>query len=469
LDKINKEEEERLENEARAQHERLLTAFAEAAAAKASEAQSFDVAIKDKDVARAQAAIQAIREEAEQRFAAAGGRDFQGMADGLVEFMKRREKTVFGKQALWTDCCERRYHELLVSDDPQVQAKLAKTAEEKAAAMARTAEEKRRQDTFEHISRLWLDNAMSKMCGHPVKVLNTSGHQRWHKAHQMLDLALQAVRDFVGSKLIELHADFLRRADDQKLPKPDSTWIQSFDLDDAKNAGLPQGEWLKLLKKAYHDDSMDDSGNEKEKKKGRHQIRFANTDARLLADPKDGPIEIGKFFATTLGGKDSASKMKTMNAFDAEATFSMVRNCSFFDRNIRQAAAKAADARNDLMHIKKTSMGDGVCESIHHRLKSFLQLVPGCDAAVVALDHKYQSNVRYVDQAEFQRFEQEHTELQEMRSKGVQSFLKNMQDMCSEVGEVVKRCLRDWPAGSRKKLLDTMAQTSLNVCEGRLS
>jgi len=412
-------------------------------------------------VARAQAGIQALREEAEQRFAAAGGRDFQGMVDGLVEFMKRREKTVFGKQALWTDCCERRYHELLVSRDPQVQAKLAKAAEEKAAAMVKAAEEKRSQDLLiavfqRHVSTARLRDKMCEL-GRPIEFLNTSGHQRWHKSHHMIDMTLQAVRGFVGGKLVELHQDFMKRAADQKLAGPDKSWKAFFDLEEPSNAGLPQGQWLLLLKKAYHSDALSD----------KHRILFSNTNALLLADTQEGPMEIGKFFATTLGGSDKASKMKAISDLDAEATFNIVKNCSFFDRKIRDEAAKAAQARNDGCHRKAMSMDTKMCESIHCRLRGFLELVPGCDAAVVALDHKYQSNVRYVDQAEFQRFEQEHTQLQEMRSKGVQSFLKNMQDMCSEVGEVVKRCLRDWPAGSRKKLLDTMAQTSLNVREVR--
>ena len=201
LDKIKKEEEERQEHDAKAHHDLLLKAYAEASAARPSDAQCFDDAMKNKDVAQAQRVIQVLRAEAERRFAAAGGRDFQATVDGLVKFMKKREKTVFGKQVLWTDCCERRYNELLVSDDPQVQAKLAKAAEEKAAAMATAAKEQHRQETFEHIRRMWLESMLTKMQGHPVKFLNSSGHVRWHKSHQMLDLTLQAVRGFVSGKL----------------------------------------------------------------------------------------------------------------------------------------------------------------------------------------------------------------------------------------------------------------------------
>jgi len=175
----------------------LLKAYAEAAACNGSDTQRFDEAIAAKDVAQAQVAIQVLRADAEQRFTAAGGRDFQTTADGLVKFMKKREKTVFGKQALWMDCCERRFHELLVSDDPKVQATIAKAAEEKAAAMAKAAQEQHRQETFEHIRRLWLEMMMTKMQGHPVKFLNSSGHVRWHKSHQMLDLTLQAVRGVI--------------------------------------------------------------------------------------------------------------------------------------------------------------------------------------------------------------------------------------------------------------------------------
>ena len=132
-----------------------MKAYAEAAACNGSDAQRFDEAVAAKDLAQAQAAIQVLRAEAEGRFTAAGGRDFQATADGLVKFMKKREKTAFGKQALWADCCERRFHELLVSDDPKVQATIAKAAEEKAAAMAKAAQEQHRQETFEHIRRLW--------------------------------------------------------------------------------------------------------------------------------------------------------------------------------------------------------------------------------------------------------------------------------------------------------------------------
>jgi hypothetical protein len=459
LDKIKKEEEERQEHDAKAHHDLLLKAYAEASTARPSDAQCFDDAMKNKDVAQAQTVIQVLRAEAERLFAAAGGRDFQATVDGLVKFMKKREKTVFGKQVLWTDCCERRYNELLVSDDPQVQAKLAKAAEEKAAAMATAAKEQHRQETFEHIRRMWLESMLTKMQGHPVKFLNSSGHVRWHKSHQMLDLTLQAVRGFVSGKLTELHRDFMKRAADEKLAVPDASWKPFFDLDDPGNAGLPQGEWLLLLKKAYHSDALSE----------KHRISFSNTDARLLAHATEGPMEIGKFFATTLGGSERASKMKAVRDLDAEATFNVIKNCSFFDRKIRDEAAKAAQSRNDCSHRKAMSMNSEMCNSIYTRLRGFLEVVPGCEDAVAALQQKFESNVRYVDQGEFQRFQQEHTQLQEMRSKGVESFLKHMQDMCSEVGEVVKRCLKDGPhKDSRKKLLDTIAQTWTNAAQGGL-
>ena len=76
----------------------LLKAYAEAAACNGSDAQRFDEAVAAKDVAQAHAAIQVLRVEAEERFTAAGGRDFQATADGLVKFMKKRKKTAFGKQ-----------------------------------------------------------------------------------------------------------------------------------------------------------------------------------------------------------------------------------------------------------------------------------------------------------------------------------------------------------------------------------
>jgi hypothetical protein len=167
--------------------------------------------------------------------------------------------------------------------------------------------------------------------------------------------------------------------------------------------------------------------------------------------------------------QEKASKLKAVSDLDAEATFNVIKNCSFFDRKIRDEAAKAAQSRNDCSHRKAMSMNTEMCNSIYSRLRGFLEAVPGCEDAVAALQQKFESKVRYVDQGEFQRFQQEHNELQEMRRNGVQSFLKNMRDMCSEVGEVINRCLREWPhASSRRKLLDTIAQTSLNARTGRL-
>ena len=96
LDKIKKDEEERHEHDAKAHHDMLLKAYAEASATRPSDAQCFDDAIKNKDVAQAQTVIQVLRAEAERRFAAAGGRDFQVTVDGLVKFMKKREKSLFG-------------------------------------------------------------------------------------------------------------------------------------------------------------------------------------------------------------------------------------------------------------------------------------------------------------------------------------------------------------------------------------
>jgi hypothetical protein len=436
----------------------LLKAYAEAAVSKAADAQCFDDAIKNKDVAQAQAVIHDLQEEAKRCFTAAGGRDFDATVNGLVKFMEDRSKTNFGKQAMWTNCCERRLHELLVSNDPAVQTKLAKAAEAKSAAIAKAAELTRSKDLLSavfqrHASPARVKVRMSEL-GHPMEFLNTPGQQMWHKSHHMIDITLQAVRGFVGTKLAELHADYMKRAADENLSQPDASWKSFFDLEEPSNAGLPQGEWLLLLKKTYHDDAMS----------GQHRVLFSNTDARLLADPREGPIEIGKFFATTLGGSEKSSKMKAISDLDAEATFNIVKNCSFFDRKVREEAAKAVQSRNDVCHRKTMSLDPGMCESVYVRLRGFLELVPGCEDAVVALEQKYKSNIRYVDQGEFQRFEQEHKQLQEFRQRAVDSFFKNTQEMCSEVDEVVKRCLRDWPhADSRRKLLDEIAQTSLNA------
>ena len=99
----------------------VMNAYAEAAVvSKAADAQCFDDAIKNKDVDQAQAAIQVLREEAERFFTAAGGQDFDATRNGLVKFMEGRSKTAFGKQDIWTNCCERRLHELLVFNDPAV-------------------------------------------------------------------------------------------------------------------------------------------------------------------------------------------------------------------------------------------------------------------------------------------------------------------------------------------------------------
>jgi hypothetical protein len=54
LDKIKKEEEERQEHDAKAHHDLLLKAYAEASAARPSDAQCFDDAMQNKDVAQAQ-------------------------------------------------------------------------------------------------------------------------------------------------------------------------------------------------------------------------------------------------------------------------------------------------------------------------------------------------------------------------------------------------------------------------------
>jgi hypothetical protein len=140
------------------------------------------------------------------------------------------------------------------------------------------------------------------------------------------------------------------------------------------------------------------------------------------------------------------------------------RTVLFFDRKVREEAAKAAQSRNDVCHRRTMSLDPGMCESVYVRLRGLLELVPGCEDAVIALGQKYKSNIRYVDQGEFQRFEQEHKQLQEFRQRAVDSFFKHMKEMCSEVDEVVKRCLRDWPhADSRRKLLDKIAQTALNA------
>ena len=459
---MKEDEKDRIENEARAYHALVMNAYAEAAVvSKAADAQCFDDAIKNKDTDQAQAAIQVLREEAERFFTAAGGQDFDATRNGLVKFMEGRSKTAFGKQAIWTNCCERRLHELLVSDDPAVQANLAKAAEAKSAAVAKAAQLARSKDLLiavfqRHASPARVKVRMSEL-GHPIEFLNSPGHQRWHKSHHMIDIALQAVRGFVGNKLVELHQDYMKRAADENLPQPDSSWKAFFDLDEPSNTGLPQGEWLLLLKKTYHDDAMSD----------KHRILFSNTDARLLADPREGPIEIGKFFATSLGGSEKASKIKAISDLDAEATFNIVKNCSFFDRKVREEAAKAAQSRNDVCHRKTMSLDPGMCESVYVRLRGFLELVPDCEDAVDALEQKYNSNILYVDQGQFQRFEQEHKQLQEFQRKAVESFFKNTKEMCSEVDEVVKRCLRDWPhADSRRKLLDEIAQTSSHEHEG---
>ena len=211
----------------------------------------------------------------------------------------------------------------------------------------------------------------------------------------MVDIALAAVRSFVTGKLKDLHADFLARAAEAGLPGPDASWsVQAFDLDEPDNDKRPQKEWLLLLKNSYHNDALSE----------KHRICFSNTDARLLACPDSGPMEIGKFFATNLGGKENAAHMTSTSDLDAEAIFSIIKTCSFFDEDIRITASKASKARNDCCHRKAILMDEPMARSIHDNLRSFLLKVPGCEAAVEALDTAYNSAVRCVEKSELQRY-----------------------------------------------------------------
>jgi phage tail sheath protein FI len=97
-DRVAKEEQNRQDEEAKSTHAQLLQALCDAAAANDKHVQSLKEAIAGNDMSRAEVAVQALRSSAEAIFVAGGGRNFGKVLKGLVQFMKKHAKSVFGKQ-----------------------------------------------------------------------------------------------------------------------------------------------------------------------------------------------------------------------------------------------------------------------------------------------------------------------------------------------------------------------------------
>ena len=184
-DRIVKEEETRREEEAKSTHAQLLKALCDAAAADDKHVLSLKDAIACNDVSRAEVAVQALRASAEAMFTAGGGSSFGKVLPGLVQFMKKHERSVFGKQnrELWQGCCERLYDELLNSNNPAVVKKRAKAASVRGEAISRWTQANHARHNRELQARCWdMWHAFYTRCirDDPIKFLNSFPHQRWY-------------------------------------------------------------------------------------------------------------------------------------------------------------------------------------------------------------------------------------------------------------------------------------------------
>jgi hypothetical protein len=175
----------RSEEEAKLTHAQLLKAFRNAAAANDIHVVSLKEAIGNNDVSRAEVAVQALRASAEAIFTADGGSNFGSMRQGLVHFMEKHSKSLFGKQnrELWQDCCERLYDELLISNKPEIIAKRAKAALDKEAKISRFIEDGlvRYNSALKSLSlSSWRASTTASVREDPIKFLNSCAHQRWY-------------------------------------------------------------------------------------------------------------------------------------------------------------------------------------------------------------------------------------------------------------------------------------------------
>ncbi len=144
---------------------------------------SLKEAISNNDVNRAEVAVQALRVSAEAIFTAGGGSNFGTVRQGLVQFMEKNSKSLFGKQnrEVWQDCCERLYHELLISNKPAIIAKRAKAASANISRFSEDVRVRYHHDlTFLSLSS-WRTFTTASVREDPIKFLNSCAHQRWYR------------------------------------------------------------------------------------------------------------------------------------------------------------------------------------------------------------------------------------------------------------------------------------------------
>jgi hypothetical protein len=200
-------------------------------------------------------------------------------------------------------------------------------------------------------------------------------------------------------------------------------------------------------------------------------VKFHNSNMTIWGQKSTlAVVETAKLFCSSLG--QNAGQFRKFDDFDAEAIFNMIRHCKGFPQALISSASEhAVAARNAIMHARHPALKKEIYEKIYKGLSAFVQKLglsaEDCKQALLELTSIHNKDFLLgIDPWQYEHMLDDHAQLREMRSKGVQSFLKHVQDMCSEVGEVVKRCLQDWPhAGSRRKLLDSIAETWRNVGE----